>query len=132
MKNVNVENPINRQICSDQSEKENELPKKQRTIKNKKSPSKERQKKFLPKSPEKSPNKSPSKKLKDVLELPFPYDEITSGKLRYWEINSAEGQAVDNEKYPEYEKIRQEIRRFILDAYFIEFLFYVAREGCTC
>ena len=132
IKNVNVENPINRPICSDQSENENKSPKKQRTIKNQKSPSNESPKKFLPKSPGKSPNKSPSKKLKDVLELPFPYDEITSGKLRHWESNSAEGQAVDNEKYPEYEKIRQETCLFFLDAYFIEFPFYVARKGCTC
>ena len=108
MKNVNIENHINGQTSSDQSEKENESPKKQRTINNLKSPSKGSPKKFLPKSPSKSPSKSPTKKLKDVLELPFPYDEITSGKLRYWESNSADGHAVDNEKYPEYEKIRQE------------------------
>ena len=65
-----------------------------------------------PKSPRKrnkspqSPTKSPRKKLKDVLELPFPYDEMTSGKLRIWENQSKKGEKIDDDKYPEYEKIR--------------------------
>ena len=63
-------------------------------------------KKSPPKSPIKSPTKSPRKKLKDVLQLPFPYDEMTSGKLRIWENMSNRGEKIDDEKYPEYEQIR--------------------------
>ena len=72
----------------------------------KKVPSNESPKKSPPKSPAKSPTKSPRKKLKDVLQLPFPYDEMTSGKLRIWENQSKNGEKIDDDKYPEYEKIR--------------------------
>ena len=58
------------------------------------------------KSPPKSPTKSPRKKLKDVLQLPPPYDDITSGKLRHWETAASRGEKIDDEKYPEYEHVR--------------------------
>ena len=79
-----------------------------------KSPSKESPKKSPPKSPTKSPNKSPRKKLKDVLQLPPPYDEITSGKLRHWEQVASKGEKIDEEKYPEYEHVRHDTLIFLL------------------
>ena len=89
-----------------------------------KSPSKESPTKSPTKSPPKSPAKSPRKKLKDVLSLPPPYDEITSGKLRHWETVASRGEKIDDEKYPEYEHVRQDFfhLNFIVHEFTLIFL----------
>ena len=99
---------------SEEEDQENtELTKKRKSKMQKVSPKESPKKsplkspKKVPSSPKKSPTKSPRKKLKDILQLPFPYDEITSGKLRVWENAATRGEKVDEDKYPEYDTIRQ-------------------------
>ena len=104
---------INSESTTNVNEKDDEsvnkkAPKRRESKPQPKSPSKESPKKSPPKSPTKSPSKSPRKKLKDVLQLPPPYDEITSGKLRHWEQVASSGEKIDEEKYPEYEHVRHD------------------------
>ena len=59
----------------------------------------------------KSPKKalsSPKKKLKDLLVLPQPYNDMTSDEIKRWEKSVSAGEEIDEEVYPEYPELRQE------------------------
>ena len=60
------------------------------------------------KSPTKSPKKlpkSPKKKLKDLLVLPMPYNDISSDEVKRWEKTLSNGEEIDEEIYPEFQQI---------------------------
>ena len=62
------------------------------------------------KSPSKSPKKaagtwSPRKKMKDLLVLPMPYNDISSDEVKRWEKTMSAGDEIDEEIYPEFQQI---------------------------
>ena len=71
-------------------------------------------KKEPPPSPKKSPSKSPKKaggtwsprkKMKDLLVLPMPYNDISSDEVKRWEKTLGGGGEIDEEIYPEFQQI---------------------------
>ena len=62
------------------------------------------------KSPSKSPKKaagnwSPRKKMKDLLVLPMPYNDISSDEVKRWDKTLSAGGEIDEEIYPEFQQI---------------------------
>ena len=62
------------------------------------------------KSPTKSPKKnagtwSPRKKMKDLLVLPMPYNDISSDEVKRWDKTLTGGGEIDEEIYPEFQQI---------------------------
>ena len=62
------------------------------------------------KSPTKSPKKaagnwSPRKKMKDLLVLPMPYNDISSDEVKRWDKTLTSGGEIDEEIYPEFSQI---------------------------
>lgn len=62
------------------------------------------------KSPSKSPKKnalrgSPRKKLKDLMVLPMPYNDISSDEVKRWDKTLTAGGEIDEEIYPEFQQI---------------------------
>merc|ERR1712020_588810 len=59
------------------------------------------------KSPAKSPKKtlgtsSPKKRMKDLLVLPMPYNDMSSDEVKRWEKTLSKGEEIDDEIYPEF------------------------------
>ena len=62
------------------------------------------------KSPAKSPKKtlgtsSPKKRMKDLLVLPMPYNDMSSDEVKRWEKTLSKGEEIDDEIYPEFSQI---------------------------
>lgn len=62
-------------------------------------------KKSPSKSPKKGANWSPKKKMKDLLVLPMPYNDISSDEVKRWEKTLSNGGDIDEEIYPEFQQI---------------------------